>query len=70
MKYLIAYKQNENTYLYVNNIGSSVGITMNYTSAIDFITKENASNVCKFLNEYDNTHEYIIIEYQFSLKEV
>lgn len=69
MNYLIAYKQNEETYLYVNNIGKSVGVTMAYTDAINFITKENAKNICSFLNEYDINHEYIVMEYEYSIKE-
>ena len=70
MKYLIAYKQNEDTYVYVNNISSSVGVTMAYASAINFITKDNAINVCKFLNDYDKNHNYIVLEYKFSMTEI
>jgi hypothetical protein len=70
MKYLIAYKQDENTILYVNSITTSVGVTMVYSSALDFISEENAINVCKFLNEYDTKHEYIVLKYTYSIKEI
>jgi hypothetical protein len=69
MKYFIAYKQNESDYVFVNNIGTSIGKTMTYYNAIDFLSKENAENICKFLNELDNTNEYIVIKYEYSLNE-
>lgn len=69
MKYFVAYKQSENDYIYINSIGSTIGKTPNYYGAIDFLSKENAENICKFLNEYDTTQEYIVISYQYSLKE-
>lgn len=69
MKYFIAYKQDENTYLFVNAIGSSVNVDMSYAKAIDFMSLENAKNVCEFLNEYDKNHEYIAITYKYSLTE-
>ena len=70
MKYFIGYKQNEDTYMYVNNIGTIIGATLTYSNAIDFLSKENAINVCNFLNEYDEVHEYIVLEYKYSIKEV
>lgn len=69
MKYLIGYKQN-NDYLYVNNIGTTVNTILSYTGAIDFLTSENAISVCNFLNEYDSTHEYIVLEYKYSIEEI
>lgn len=70
MKYLIAYKQDENTYLYVTNIGQKIDTTLFYGSAIDFLNKTNAKNVCKFLNDFDTTKNYVVLEYQYSLTEV
>lgn len=70
MKYFIGYKQNEDTYMYVNNIGTIIGATLTYSNAIDFLSKENAINVCNFLNEYDEVHEYVVLEYKYSIKEV
>lgn len=70
MKYFIGYKQSEDTYLYVNNIGINIGSVLSYSNAIDFLTKENAENVCKFLNEYDGNHEYVVLEYEYSITEV
>ena len=69
MKYLIAYKQDENTYLFVNAIGSSINVDMSYAKAIDFMSLENARNVCEFINEYDTNHEYIVITYKYSFTE-
>ena len=69
MKYLIAYKQNENDYVYVNSIASTIGKTMAYYNAIDFLTKENAENVCKFLKEYDDNENYVVVKYQYTLEE-
>lgn len=70
MKYFIAYKQSENTYSYVSNIGQKIDTTLFYGSAIDFLNKTNAKNVCKFLNEFDTTKEYIVLEYQYTISEV
>ena len=70
MKYFIGYKQSEDTYVYVNNIGSTVSGALTYSNAIDFLTSENAINVCNFLNEYDTNHEYIVLEYKYSIKEI
>ena len=70
MKYFIGYKQSEDTYLYVNNIGSTISSALSYSNAIDFITKENAKGVCAFINEYDTNHEYVVLEYEYSIKEV
>ncbi len=69
MKYLIAYKQNEEDYVYVNSISNTIGKTMTYYSAMDFLTKENAENVCKFLNDYDKTNNYVVVKYQYTLEE-
>lgn len=69
MEYFIAYKQNENTYAYVTNIGVNIGTTIFYGSALNFITRENAENVKDFLNEYDENHNYIVIEYEYHLRE-
>ena len=70
MKYFIGYKQSENTYMYVNNIGTAISSSLTYSNAIDFITKENAEGVCAFINEYDTNHEYVVLEYKYSIKEV
>ena len=69
MKYLIAYKQNEDDYIFVNSIGTAIGKTSTYYNAMDFLTKENAKNMCKFLNELDKENEYIVVKYEYSLKE-
>lgn len=69
MKYLIAYKQDENTYLYVTNIGQKIETTLFYANGLDFLSKTNAENVCNYLNEYNNEHKYIVVEYKYSLKE-
>ena len=70
MKYLIAYKQNEDTYMYVTNIGTKVETTMLYAYGLDFLSDKNAKNVAKFLNEYDKEHEYIVVKYEYSLEEI
>jgi len=70
MKYFIGYKQSEDTYVYVNGISSTVNGSLTYSNAIDFLTQENAINVCNFLNEYDTNHEYIVLEYKYSIKEI
>lgn len=70
MKYLIAYKQNEDTYIYVVNIGATIGTTLFYANALDFLTKENAENVCEYLNAYDTNHAYIVLKYEYSIEEV
>jgi hypothetical protein len=70
MKYFIGYKQSEDTYVYVNNIGSTVSGALTYSNAIDFLSQKNATNVCKFLNEYDTNHEYIVLKYEYSITEV
>ena len=70
MKYLIGYKQNEDTYLYVNNIGTTVGVTLAYYGAIDFISEKDANNVCNFLKKYDAEHEYIVLKYEYSIEEI
>jgi hypothetical protein len=68
MKYLIAYKQNDD-YVYVNNIGTTIGKTTTYYSAMDFLTEENAKNVCEFLNDYDKTNNYVVVKYEYTLTE-
>ena len=70
MKYFIAYKQSEDTYMYVISIGSKIETTLFYANALDFLNKINAKNVCSYLNEYDDTKEYIVLEYDYSIKEV
>ena len=70
MKYLIAYKQNEDTYLYVTSIGAKIETTLFYGNGLDFLSETNAQNICDFLNEYDNSKEYIVIKYEYSLKEI
>lgn len=70
MKYFIGYKQSEDTYMYVNNIGAVISSSLTYSNAIDFLTEENARNVCAFLNENDENHEYIVLEYKYSIKEI
>lgn len=70
MKYLIAYKQDENTYSYVTNIGSRIDTTLFYGNAIDFLNKTNAENICDFLNEYDSSREYVVLVYEYSITEV
>lgn len=70
MKYFIGYKQDENTYMYVNNIGTTISSALSYSNAIDFLTKPNAKGVCNFLNEYDINHEYVVLEYEYSITEV
>lgn len=70
MKYLIAYKQNEDTYLYVTSIGTKIETTLFYANALDFLSKKNAENIVAFLNEYDTSHEYLVIEYEYSLTEL
>ena len=69
MKYLIAYKQDENTYLYVKTIGEKIETTLFYANALNFINYKNAKNISTFLNEYDEKNNYIIIKYEFSLEE-
>ena len=69
MKYFIAYKQNGTDYIFVNSIGSTIGKTMTYYNAIDFLTKENAQSICNFLNELDGDNKYIVIKYSYSLEE-
>lgn len=68
MKYLIAYKQNEDDYVYVNNIGTTIGKTPTYYSAMDFLSEENARNICKFLKEYDD-NDYVVVKYEYTLTE-
>lgn len=70
MKYFIGYKQGEGTYVYVNNIGSTVSGALTYSNAIDFLSQKNAINVCNFLNEYDTNHEYIVLKYEYSITEI
>lgn len=70
MKYFIAYKQSEDTYMYVINIGSKIETTLFYANALDFITEQNAKSVCSYLNQIDETKEYIVIQYEYSLTEV
>ena len=70
MKYFIGYKQSEDTYLFVNNIGSTISSALSYSNAIDFITKENALGVCEFLNEFDTNHKYVVLKYEYSITEV
>ena len=70
MKYFIGYKQNEETYMFVNSIGATIGATLTYSNAIDFLTEENALNVRDYLNEYDTNHEYIVLKYEYSITEV
>ena len=70
MKYFIAYKQSEDTYMYVTSIGSKIDTILFYANALDFITYDNAKNVADYLNEYDADHTYIVIEYTYELKEV
>lgn len=69
MKYLIASKQNENTYLYVKSINEKIETTLFYGNALDFITDEYANNIKDFLNEYDKNNEYVVIKYKYSLEE-
>ena len=69
MKYLIAYKQNEDDYIFVNNIGITIGKTPTYYNAMDFLTKENAKNVCEFLNDYDKENNYVVVKYEYTLTE-
>ena len=70
MKYFIAYKQSEDTYMYVISIGSKIETTLFYANALDFLSKKNAENTVAFLNEYDTLHEYLVIEYEYSLTEL
>lgn len=70
MKYFIGYMQGENTYMYVNSIGINVATALTYSNAIDFLSKENAINVCNFLNEYDTNHEYTVLKYEYSITEI
>ena len=70
MKYFIGYKQSEDTYLYVNNIGTTIGSSLTYSNAIDFLSQKNAENICNFLNEYDTNHEYVVLKYEYSITEV
>lgn len=69
MQYLIAYKQNENTYAFVKSISINIEITMFYGNALNFMSYENAKSVSKFLNEYDEKHDYLVIKYEYELKE-
>lgn len=69
MEYLIAYKQNENTYAFVKNIGTNIETVIFYGNALNFLTYENAKSVSKFLNEYDEKHDYVVIKYEYELKE-
>ena len=69
MKYFIAYKQNESDYIFVSSISNNIGKAMTYYNALDFLSKENAKNVCKFLNEMDEENEYIVLKYEYSLTE-
>lgn len=69
MKYFVAYKQNENDYIFVNSISSTIGKTTTYFNAIDFLSKENAENICKFLNEFDSSNEYVVVKYEYTLTE-
>ena len=68
MKYLIAYKQNENDYVYVNSIASTIGKTMAYYNALDFLSEENAKNICKYLKDFDG-EDYVVVKYQYTLEE-
>lgn len=70
MKYFIAYKQTEDTYAYVTNIGTVVNTTLSYALALNFLSKKNAQNVCSFLKEYDNSRDYVVLEYEYSISEV
>lgn len=70
MKYLIAYKQSEDTYMYVTGIGSKIDTAMLYAYGLDFLSEKNAENVASFLNEYDPSHEYIVVKYEYSLEEL
>ena len=69
MEYFIAYKQSEDTYVYVKNIGINIETTIFYGSALNFIKQEYAKNIADFLNEYDEEHDYVVIKYEYSLEE-
>ena len=70
MKYLIAYKQSENDYVYVKNIGNTISKTTAYYDAIDFLTYEDAKNVCNFIKEYEKSNDYVIIKYTYKFEEI
>ena len=69
MSYLIAYKQGENTYVYVKSIGEKVETTMFYGNALNFLTQKYAKNISGFLNDYDKEHNYVVIKYEYNLEE-
>lgn len=70
MKYFIAYKQSEDTYMYVTSISNKIETTLFYANALDFLNKSNADNVCDYLNEIDTNHEYLVLKYEYSIEEV
>lgn len=68
-KYLIGYKQADDSYVYVGSIDcKNITVTPLMDNAIDFTNKEHATSVCNYLN-IDNT-QFKVIEIEIIIKEV
>lgn len=67
---LIGYKQGDNNYVFVSNIGKrSISVTTVMEEAIEFNKKALADNVCNFLNDKDQAHNYVALEIEIRINE-
>lgn len=68
-KYLIGYKQADDSYVYVGSIDcKNISVTPLMDNAIDFVSKEHAVSVCNYL-AIDNK-QFKVIEIKITTKEV
>lgn len=65
---LIGYKQGDNNYVFVSNIGKrSISVTTVMEEAIEFNNKVLAENVCNYLNNKDQEHNYVALEIEITI---
>lgn len=70
-RYLIGYKQGDNSYVYVTGI-SATNISVNtiVENAINFDTQKMATGVLEYVNILDKAKEYTVIKVTTEIEEV
>jgi len=70
-KYLIGYKQANDSYVYVNTIEQyNIRVGNIVEAGLDFVNETMATNVCEFLNKKDMEHTYVPIIVTTNIEEI